>query len=76
MALAVTDVERAYLDSSSNPPAASTPLVDWCMAKDVPRALIRTGDDAEYLDESRGIFVSRPPSLPSRPNQDHRTTER
>jgi hypothetical protein len=30
------------------------------MAKDVPRVIIRTGVRAEYLDESRGIFVSRP----------------
>jgi len=48
------------------------------MAKDVPRALIRTGDPAEYTDESRGIFVSRLfRHLPSRPHpEDHRTTER
>ena len=45
------------------------------MAKDVPRAVIRIGVRAEYLDEGRGIFVSRRlPSLPSRPQP--RTTER
>ena len=52
-------------------------LVDWCMAKDVPRVVIRTGLRAEYTDESQGIFVSRPfrhspPTIPT----DHRTTER
>ena len=42
------------------------------MAKDVPRAVIRTGAGAEYTDGSRGIFVYRAnPSLPSRLNQDH-----
>jgi len=30
------------------------------MAKDVPRVVIRIGFRAEYADESRGIFVSRP----------------
>jgi len=59
------------------PEGLDAPLVDWGMAKDVPRVVIRIGSRAEYEDESRGIFVSRAiPSLSSRPNQDHRTTER
>ena len=42
------------------------------MAKDVPRAVIRIGFSAEYLDEGRGIFVSRPKSVTALPtNRDH-----
>ena len=52
-------------------------LVDWGMAKDVPRAVIRIGVPAEYVGEGRGIFVSQViPSLPSRPTETTRTTER
>jgi hypothetical protein len=49
------------------------PLVNWGMAgKDVPRAFIRIGFVAEYLDEGRGIFVSRHiRHLPSQPPTDH-----
>jgi hypothetical protein len=52
----------------------AAPLVDWGMAKDVPRAVIRIGLRAEYVDEGRGIFVSRlkrKPSQPSHPHTDH-----
>jgi len=42
------------------------------MAKDVPRALIRTGSVADYAGESRGIFVFSAISVTALPtHQDH-----